>query len=121
MLLCVDKEVVEAIDQDEIGIRSKADNILKKMQDKQLDWSIIEDILLRLEKYEVIRQLRAERDLIQTNLGEILFFNTMSVKSNNPYVTRCSPDGIEDANSEDFSKDPILTYNPSNYSYCFLE
>jgi len=34
-------------------------------------------------------------------------------------VTRCSPDGIEDANSEDFSKDPILTYNPSNYSYCF--
>jgi len=73
----IEPAVVDAIEQDEIGVQSKADRLLQKMQDKQLDWSIIEDILLRQKQYEVIRQLRAERDLIPRNLiQDINFFKT---------------------------------------------
>jgi len=76
--------VVEAIDKDKENVQDKVLKMFDEMREstKNLDWSRIEDILLRLDKYQVIRQLRCKRDMLQKKFGNINFFNTNFGSSN---------------------------------------
>jgi len=70
--------IIKKIDEEGTSVQDKALKIFDEMEQsiKPLDWSIIEDILVRLERYQDIRDLQEEIKRLEIIYGEIKIFNT---------------------------------------------